>query len=79
MDSASSPGARVRTTTARSARRPVYQELVAGGFPAGLAADDGVGLHFVGTELKEAVSVLEGANAYRVESGSETTIEARLL
>src|SRR5204863_3730944 len=35
-------------------RRPVYQELVAGGFPAGLAADDGVGLRFVGTELKEA-------------------------
>ena len=60
-------------------RRPVYQELVAGGFPAGLAADDGVGLHFVGTELKEPVSVREGANAYRVESGSETTIEARQL
>jgi peptidase E len=60
-------------------RRPVYQELVAGGFPAGLAADDGVGLHFVGTELNEAVCVLEGANAYRVESGSETTIEARQL
>ena len=60
-------------------RRPVYQELVAGGFPAGLAADDGVGLHFVGTELKEPVSVREGANAYRVESGAETTIEARQL
>jgi peptidase E len=60
-------------------RRPVYQELVAGGFPAGLAADDGVGLHFVGTELREAVSVLEGANAYRVESGRETVIEARQL
>jgi peptidase E len=60
-------------------RRPVYQELVAGGFPAGLAADDGVGLHFVGTELKEAVSVREGANAYRVESGGETLVEARQL
>jgi peptidase E len=60
-------------------RRPVYQKLVADGFPAGLAADDGVGLHFVGTELKEPVSVREGANAYRVESGSETTIEARQL
>jgi peptidase E len=60
-------------------RRPAYQKLVADGFPAGLAADDGVGLHFVGTELKEPVSVREGANAYRVESGSETTIEARLL
>jgi peptidase E len=60
-------------------RRPVYQELVAGGFPAGLAADDGVGLHFVGTELKEPVSVREGANAYRVESESETTIAAHEL
>jgi peptidase E len=60
-------------------RRPVYRELVANGFPAGLAADDGVGLHFVGTELKGAVSVLEDANAYRVESGSETRIDARLL
>jgi len=60
-------------------RRPVYQELVASGFPAGIAADDGVGLHYVGTELKEAVSVLEGANAYRVESGNETTIGARQL
>src|SRR5881392_1761581 len=60
-------------------RRPVYQELVANGFPAGLAADDGVGLHFVGTELKEAVSVREGANAYRVENNGETTIDARQL
>jgi hypothetical protein len=57
----------------------VYQKLVAEGFPAGLAADDGVGLHFVGTELKEPVSVREGANAYRVDNGSETTIEARQL
>ena len=29
-------------------RRPRYRELVDGGFPDGLAADDGVGLHFVG-------------------------------
>jgi peptidase E len=60
-------------------RRPVYQKLVADGFPAGLAADDAVGLHFVGTELKEAVSVREGANAYRVEADSETPTGARLL
>ena len=60
-------------------RRPVYKQLVGAGLPAGLAADDDVALHFVGTELKEPVSVREGANAYRVESGSETTIEARQL
>jgi peptidase E len=60
-------------------RRPVYQELVANGFPAGIAADDAVGLHFVGTELREAVTAREGSRAYRVESGGETPIEARLL
>src|SRR6187397_1692013 len=60
-------------------RRPVYRRLIDDGFPAGLAADDGVGLHFVGPELKEAVSVREGANAYRVDSDAESTIEARQL
>ena len=60
-------------------RRPVYQELVANGFPCGVAADDTVGLHYVGTELREAVTTREGSRAYRVESGSETPIEPRLL
>jgi peptidase E len=60
-------------------RRPVYQELIANGFPAGIAADDAVGLHFVGTELREAVTPREGARAYRVETGGETPIEPRLL
>lgn len=60
-------------------RRPVYQELVASGFPPGLAADDAAALHFVGTELHEVVSVSEGAKAYRVEPGGEAEIEPRLL
>jgi dipeptidase E len=60
-------------------RRPVYQELVAGGFPAGYAADDGVALHFEGTELVETVASWPGTRAYRVEPGSETSIEPRLL
>jgi len=60
-------------------RRPVYRELVAGGFPAGYAADDHVAFHFVGTELREVVSAREGARGYRVEAGSETPIDARLL
>ena len=33
-------------------RRPVYQELVANGFPPGIAADDTAALHYVGTELQ---------------------------
>jgi peptidase E len=60
-------------------RRPVYTRLVADGFPAGIAADDGVGVHYVGTELREVVSVREGAAAYRVEAEGETRLEARLL
>jgi peptidase E len=60
-------------------RRPVYRELVANGFPPGLAADDGAALHFVGTELEEVVAVGDGARAYRVEPGAETPVDARLL
>jgi dipeptidase E len=60
-------------------RRPRYRELVDGGFPAGYAAEDSVALHFVGTELREAVTVVEGKRAYRVEPGSETPLEARPL
>ena len=35
--------------------------------PAGYATEDGVGLHYVGTELREAVSVLDGKRAWWVE------------
>ena len=60
-------------------RRPVYTELVRDGFPAGYAADDGVGLHFAGTELVESVTCRPGTGAYRVEPAGETPIETRLL
>jgi dipeptidase E len=60
-------------------RRPVYRALVDDGFPAGYAADDGVALHFVGTELREVVASRPGAQGYRVEPGTETPLEPRLL
>jgi dipeptidase E len=60
-------------------RRPVYTELVAGGFPAGLAADDDVALHFVGDELRGVVTSREGATAYRVGPDSELPLVAKLL
>jgi dipeptidase E len=60
-------------------RRPRYRDLIAGGFPPGLAADDGVGLHFVGTELQEVVTCRPGAAAYRVTPAGEERLEARLL
>jgi peptidase E len=49
-------------------RRRVYREFVATGrLPAGYATEDGVGLHYVGTELREAVTILPGKRAWRVE------------
>jgi len=60
-------------------RRPRYRELVDAGFPEGIAADDGVGLHFVGTELNEVVSCRPGSTAYRVTRAGEERLPARLL
>jgi peptidase E len=60
-------------------RRPTYRRLVDEGFPPGIAADDGVALHYEGRELAEAVSVRSGAQAYRVGPGSETPLPTRPL
>jgi dipeptidase E len=60
-------------------RRPVYTRLVADGLPAGVAADDDVALHYVGTELHEVVTSRPGATAYRVTSSGEERLAATLL
>ena len=64
---------------AEERRRPVYQELVASGFPAGVAADDTAALHYVGADLKEVVAIRDEARAYRVEPDGETPLEPRIL
>ena len=60
-------------------RRPVYTQLVADGFAPGIAADDDVGVHFVGTELKDVVTSRDGAAAYRVTAQGERRLDPRLL
>jgi dipeptidase E len=60
-------------------RRPVYRKLVDEGFTPGYAADDGAALHFVGSELREVVASRPDARGYRVEAGSETQLDARVL
>ena len=66
-------------------RRPLLHRLVADRtLPTAYATDDGVGLHYRGTELVEALTELPGKGAYRVERGPdgeavETRLEPRLL
>lgn len=66
-------------------RRPLIQRLVADGtLPTAYCTDDGVGLHYAGTGLVEAVSEVGGRSAYVVERApdgraAETRIEPRLL
>jgi dipeptidase E len=60
-------------------RRPVYRELVADGFPGGVAAEDGVGLVYSRLELVEAVSWRDDGAAWLVSRGSDGSVsEARI-
>ena len=48
-------------------RRDVYRQLVAeGSLPAGYATEGGVGLHYVGTQMREAVTIRPAARAWLV-------------
>jgi dipeptidase E len=60
-------------------RRPTYQRAVADGtLGPGIGTDDGVGLHFEGTELVRVVSERPGAAAYRVERHEGAVRETRI-
>jgi peptidase E len=60
-------------------RRPTYQRLVgAGAVREGYAADDGVGLHFAGTDLAGIVSARPGARAFRVQRSGDGITETPL-
>ncbi len=73
------PGSACPHYDAEERRRPVFTQLVADGLPAGIAADDDVGLVYAGTELQEIVTSQAGATAYRVEPDGERALEARVL
>ena len=60
-------------------RRPVYTRLVADGFPAGIACDDGAAAVYRGTELVEVVADRPGARGYRVSPAGVEPIPTRLL
>ncbi|HEY9822052.1 MAG TPA: peptidase E [Candidatus Sericytochromatia bacterium] len=60
-------------------RKPSYHRLLAEGLISeGYAADDGVALHFLGTQLEKIVSSRPHAKAYRLEKVGETVKESPL-
>jgi dipeptidase E len=77
------PGSNCPHYDGEAARRPAYHRLIRAGMPAGVAADDGVALHFVDGGLHRVVSSRPTAKAYRVELDSgdvrETPIEPDYL
>ena len=74
------PGSNCPHYDSEARRRPLYQRLVReAALAPGYAADDGVGLHYVGTDLHEAVRDRDGASAWKVDEGGETQVAARLL
>ncbi|MEL7224900.1 MAG: peptidase E [Cyanobacteria bacterium J06576_12] len=61
-------------------RRPAYeQQIQAGLLVDGIAADDGVALHYINLELKHVVSSRAQAKAYRVSKGSAHFKEEAIL
>jgi dipeptidase E len=56
-------------------RRPALHRALRHAFPPTLAADDGVGLHFVDARFAEAVSSRPQARAYRVRWADGKAIE----
>ena len=61
-------------------RRSTYRSLVAAGeLTAGYASEDGVGLHYVDTQLRQAVSIREGASAWWVEADARTGFTERAV
>lgn len=66
-------------------RRHIYRQLVGtGALSAGYATEDGVGLHYVGTQLHEAVTIKDRASAWWVQPGrdgsyTEVAVPARPL
>jgi dipeptidase E len=72
------PGSNCPHYDSEPERRPTYRRLVdTGELPPGLAAEDGVAFHFIGTQLAEAVAGRPDARAFRVEPGVEEALPVR--
>ncbi len=61
-------------------RQAVFEDLVARGeLPAGVAADDGVGLRYEGTDLVEVVSSRAGARGWRIKRSDGIAVREEIV
>ncbi len=72
------PGSACPHFNGEANRRPVYHEAVRKGFPAGLAADDGAAIHFVGRKIFRCVSSRPASHAYRIARVKGKVVEETL-
>jgi peptidase E len=73
------PGSNCPHYDSEPLRRPSFRRFVASGrIPEGTAADDGVGLHYVGTRLARVVASRPRARGYRVARAGRRAVERRL-
>jgi dipeptidase E len=73
------PGSNCPHYNSEPARRPMFRKMVARAtVPDGVAADDGVALHFIDTRLARIVSSEPRAKAYRVRKSRNHAVETRL-
>lgn len=73
------PGSNCPHYDSEPLRRPSYRRMVAkGNLQNGMAADDGVALHYEGTRLKRIVSSLPRASAWRLEKNGRRAIESKV-
>lgn len=74
------PGSNCPDYDGESERRPAFHRLLSEGeIGSGIAADDGVALHFVDKELKAVVSSRPDARAYRLRLVENEVIEEAIV
>lgn len=73
------PGSNCPHYDSEPQRRPTFRKLVATGrMPGGVAADDGVALHYVDGKLAHAVASRPRAKAYRLTRSGKRALERAL-
>jgi peptidase E len=61
-----------------SSRRSAYHDFLREGMRGGYAAEDGVALHFTGTELSRVVASRPEARGYRLDAVGERVVEMQI-